>query len=83
MIEIEEKALNDVLAERVGGARVVHITGQGFWALIPHYRNALAKGNAMALSPHFLGEVFWEAEKMLRRCWDTPEIDPTAMAAKY
>ena len=71
----DEMRLQELLATKVEGARVVHIAGQGFWALIPHYPFAPSYRHHATLGAHYLGETYGKARQMLFHCWGIPTED--------
>lgn len=65
----EEQELDEIMAARVAGGRVIYVLSQGFWALIPHWQNRGQDFEHWTLSCHYLGERYTEAYAMLNRCW--------------
>ena len=73
MASLDEEQLDRLLSDKVHGARVVRIVGQGFWALIPQDKFVNGQPRQFTLSPHWLGETYGDAYSMLKTCWNVRE----------
>lgn len=75
MQRLDEIQLERELAEKVEGARVVKVTGIGFYAIIPHYGEKIICIQGGTVATMWLGATFGAALAVMRAAYGTKPVD--------